>query len=399
MFFVLLGLLLGPDVLGLLRIDIESSTIRELAELTLALVLFTDASTVDLKGLRRDAGLVGRLLGIGLLLTIAAGGLVAWLVFPELPVATALLIGAILAPTDAALGLPVVANPVVPIRIRRVLNVESGLNDGIATPFVLLFISLTTATGGTEGHHVLEALEEIAIAIASGAAIGAAGGLLLLAADRRHLTSALSRQIATFAFAFGAYFASLALGGNGFIAAFVAGLAFGGATRRTAERTELFSETAGILLSIGVWVAFGATFVGSLILNVQDVRPILYAVLSLTVIRMVPVAVSLLGAHLAFPTVAFIGWFGPRGLASIVFGILAFDALTESGGAADTLASTVGWTVFLSVIAHGLTASPLAARYGRWITDRQGSTDEPLPELEERSDVKPSARTTWVRRD
>src|SRR4029453_9532238 len=123
------------------------------AELTLALVLFTDASTVDLPGLRRDAGLVSRLLGIGLLLTMAAGGLVAWLLFPELPLATALLIGAILAPTDAALGLPVVANPAVPIRIRRVLNVESGLNDGIATPFVLLFIALATATGGSESSH------------------------------------------------------------------------------------------------------------------------------------------------------------------------------------------------------------------------------------------------------
>ena len=228
MFFVGLGLLLGPDVLGLLRIDIESSTVRELAELTLALVLFTDASTVDLPGLRRDAGLVGRLLGIGLLLTIAVGGLVAWLLFPELPVATALLIGAILAPTDAALGLPVVTNPAVPVRIRRVLNVESGLNDGIATPLVVLFISLATAATGTEGIHLVDALEEIAIAIGVGAVVGAVGGLLLVAADRRKSTSELSRQIAVLAFALGAYFVSLRLGGNGFIAAFVAGLAFGG---------------------------------------------------------------------------------------------------------------------------------------------------------------------------
>ena len=211
----------------MLHIDLESSTIRQLAELTLALVLFTDASTVDLDGLRRDAGIVGRLLGIGLLLTIAAGGLVAWLVFPELPLATALLIGAILAPTDAALGLPVVTNPAVPIRIRRVLNVESGLNDGIATPFVVLFISLATATRGAEGIHLADAVEEIAIAIVAGAVVGAVGGLLLVAADRRKLTSELSRQIAVLALALGAYVVSLTLGGNGFIAAFVAGLAFG----------------------------------------------------------------------------------------------------------------------------------------------------------------------------
>ena len=397
-FFVLAGLLLGPDLLGVLDIDVESSTTRELAELTLALVLFTDASTVDLAGLRRDAGLVGRLLGIGLLLAIALGGLVAWLVFPELPLVTALLIGAILAPTDAALGLPVIANPVVPNRIRRVLNVESGLNDGIATPFVLLFVALATAAAGSEGGHLTAALEETAIAVAVGVAVGVAGGLLLVAADRRRWTSELSRQIAVFALALGAYFVALAFAGNGFIAAFVAGLAFGGATRKGEAAAELFSETAGILLSIGVWVIFGATFVGPLFRDVQDVRPILYAILSLTIIRMAPVAVSLVGSGLALPTVAFIGWFGPRGLASIVFGILAIDALTPTGGPIEIVARTVGWTVLLSIVAHGLSASPLAARYGRWIDARQRAAAEPVPELEERSDMKPSARATWVRR-
>ena len=382
----------------MLRIDLESSTIRQLAELTLALVLFTDASTIDLDGLRRDAGIVGRLLGIGLLLTIAAGGLIAWLLFPEVPVATALLIGAILAPTDAALGLPVVTNPAVPIRIRRVLNVESGLNDGIATPFVVLFISLATATHGTEGIHLADAVEEIAIAIVTGAVVGAVGGLLLVAADRRKLTSEFSRQIAVLALALGAYVVSLTLGGNGFIAAFVAGLAFGGATRKGEEHAEEFTEVAGILLSIGVWLVFGASLVGSLIFEAQDLRPIVYAIVSLTLIRMVPVAIALVGSGLALPTIAFVGWFGPRGLASIVFGILALDALTESGGATDVLAATVGWTVLLSVVAHGLSANPLAARYSRWIDRRQRTTDTQMPELEERSELQPSTRTTWSRR-
>jgi len=391
-------LLLGPDVLGVLRIDLESSTIRQLAELTLALVLFTDASTIDLDGLRRDAGIVGRLLGIGLLLTIAAGGLIAWLLFPEVPLATALLIGAILAPTDAALGLPVVTNPAIPIRIRRVLNVESGLNDGIATPFVVLFISLATASRGAEGIHLAGAAEEIAIAIVAGAVVGAVGGLLLVAADRRKLTTELSRQIAVLALALGAYVVSLTLGGNGFIAAFVAGLAFGGVTRKGEEKAEEFTEVAGILLSIGVWLVFGASLVGSLIFEAQDLRPIIYAILSLTVIRMVPVAIALVGSRLALPTVAFVGWFGPRGLASIVFGILALDALTESGGATDVLAATVGWTVLLSVVAHGLSAKPLAARYSRWIDRRQQTTDAQMPELEERSELQPSTRTTWSRR-
>jgi NhaP-type Na+/H+ or K+/H+ antiporter len=236
--FVVVGLVLGPAVLDMLPVDVESSTVRHLAEITLALVLFTDASTVDLAGLRRDAGLIGRLLGVGLLLTIAAGGLVGTLMFPELPLATALLIAAILAPTDAALGLPVITNPTVPIRVRRVLNVESGLNDGIATPFVLLFISLATAAEGSDGGHFVVALAEIAIAIVVGIGIGGIGGRLLREADRLGLTSGLSRQIVVLALALGGYFASVALGGNGFVAAFVAGLAFGAVTRGAEEQAE-----------------------------------------------------------------------------------------------------------------------------------------------------------------
>ena len=169
-------------------------------------------------------------------------------------------------------------------------------------------------------------------------------------------------------------------------------------TRHSEERAELFSEVAGILLSVAVWTVFGATFVGTLLRGSSDLRPIVYAILSLTVIRMIPVAVALVDSRLERPTVAFIGWFGPRGLASIVFGILAVDALTEAGAAVSTLASTVAWTVLLSVIAHGLTAGVLAARYGRWIALRQQTTAEPLPELEVQSELRPSARSAWTRR-
>ncbi len=397
--FVAVGLLLGPDVLGILDVDLESTTIETLAEITLALVLFTDASAVELKGLRRDAVILGRLLGVGLLLTILAGGVIGAVLFPELPLATVLLIGAILAPTDAALGLPVITNRAVPIRIRRILNVESGLNDGIAAPFVLLFIALATAAGGADGSHLAEAVVEIAIAIAVGIAVGGIGGRLLVAADRRMLTSELSRQIAVFALALGSYLASVAVGGNGFIAAFVAGLAFGRTTLRSEAPAELFSEVAGILFSIAVWVIFGATFVASLFREFGDLRPVVYAILSLTVIRMLPVGLSLIGSRFALPTVGFVGWFGPRGLASIVFGILAVDALQSSGvPGTQTLASTVAWTVLLSVVAHGLTAGPLAARYGAWIEARRATTDEPLPELEDRDEVRPGARSAWIRR-
>jgi NhaP-type Na+/H+ or K+/H+ antiporter len=309
-----------------------------------------------------------------------------------------LLISAILAPTDAALGMAVISNPAVPIRVRRVLNVESGLNDGIATPFVVLFIALATAEGETGGGHLEAAIVESVIAVVVGIVVGAVGGVLLKAADERRLTSELSRQIAVVAFALGSYLVSLALGGNGFIAAFVAGITFGRVISERQRGAERFIEAGGILLSIGVWAVFGATFVGSLLQNLGDLRPILYAVMSLTVIRMIPVALALLGTRLAVPTVGFIGWFGPRGLASIVFGILALDALTEAGVAAELVGLTVGWTVLLSVIAHGLTAGPLAARYGAWIDARQRGTDETIPELEGRAEPRPSVRTTWTRR-
>ena len=213
------------------------------------------------------------------------------------------------------------------------------------------------------------------------------------------MTSELSRQIAVLALALGGYVASVALGGNGFIAAFVAGLAFGGATRRSEARAELFSETAGILLSIGVWTVFGAAFVGSLLRELDDLRPILYADPQPDRRPDAPVAVSLIGSRLALPTVAFIGWFGPRGLASIVFGILALDALTNAGVAGTTLAATVAWTVLLSVLAHGLTAGPLATRYGRWIDARRGTAGYPLPEFEGPAELRPSPRSTWIRRN
>ncbi len=376
---------------------LESETVRHLAEATLALILFTDASSVDLVGLRRDGALVGRLLGVGLPLTIGLGGLVAALLFPGSPLAVALLIGAILAPTDAALGLPVVTNPAVPTRIRRILNVESGLNDGIATPFVLLFLASATAAESGHANWLLDSVREVAIGALVGAGLGWLGGRLLVAADARRWTSAVSRQVAVLALAGGAYLASLAVGGNGFISAFVAGLAFGAASRHREAGAELFAEAAGITLSIGVWTIFGGTFLWSAIASIDDPRTIAYAALSLTAVRLAPVAIALAGARLGLPTVGFVGWFGPRGLASIVFGLVAVDALASAGLPTDVVAATVTWTVLGSVVAHGLSAGPLASRYGRWIA-RRAAADPGMPEIEDRDELTPASRSTWSRR-
>ena len=384
------GSCLGPDGLGLVDVGLETESVKLLAEITLAFVLFTDASTVDVDGLRRDAGLIGRLLAIGLTLTILAGGLLGTLIFPELPLATALLIGAILAPTDAALGMAVVGNPAVPIRVRRVLNVESGLNDGIATPFVVLFIALATAAGGTGGGHLRMRWRDV-IAVACRHRRRRHRRLPVEGGGPPELTSELSRQIAVVALALGSYLVSLALGGNGFIAAFVAGITFGGVTgQRAARRRAVRRGGRHPAVDRGLGGVRG---------RVRRLAPAELRRLPADPVRRRqphggPDAAGRDGAHrrpARAATMLFIGWFGPRGLASIVFGILAVDALAPVGGPAALLATTVTWTVLLSVILHGLTAGPLAARYGAWIDAHKDAGDGTIPELEGRPEPRPTS--------
>jgi NhaP-type Na+/H+ or K+/H+ antiporter len=389
--FLLIGLLLSDDALGRISLDPETEPVQLLAEATLTLLLFADASTVRLDALRRDAGTIARLLIVGLLLTMLLGTVTAFVLFPGISIGVALLIGASLAPTDAALGQPVITNRTVPARIRRVLNVESGLNDGIATPFVFLALALATSQASGGDRWLVDALAETAIGVAVGLAIGAAGGYLLVLADRRGWTSSVSRNLLVLALALACYLVSVGVGGNGFIAAFVGGLAFGAGSRQQAEDAVEFTEIQGSLLAIGVWVAFGLTVAGTVLTELWDPAAIAYAVLSLTLIRMLPVAISLLGDRYQLPTVLFIGWFGPRGLASVVFLIIGLAGLEEAGVAAGPLPAAIVWTVLLSVILHGLTAGPLAVRYGR----RMASLPPGSPELEETNEP-PRSRTTWA---
>ena len=390
--FIIAGAIAGR-VFGLAQQPVAGAEIElVVVEVTLALILFTDASTIDLRGLQREASLVVRLLSVGLLLTIVIGTLLAAALFPDFPVGVALLVGAALAPTDAALGQPVVTNQIVPIRIRRLLNAESGLNDGVATPFVVLALSLIGAetTGATDWLRL--AVGEGLIGVVAGCAVGGAGGWLLVRAERAGWTENLSRQLAVVALAAGAYATSVALGGNGFIAAFVGGLAFGAASRRAEEGAEIFAEATGSMLSIFVWMIAGATFAGPLVAMVGDPRPILYAVLSLTVVRMLPVAIALFRSGLRLETVLFIGWFGPRGLASIVFGLLGFEALRTAGLSGDLVGATIAWTIVLSVVLHGLSARPLARWYGR----RIAAAPEAMPEPGDLPEPRVRRRLDWV---
>ena len=373
--FVGVGALLAAQDL----IDTPSAPerLKPLVELTLVWVLFSDAARVPVQDLRADLGRCVRLLAVGLPLTVLAGwGLAAWL-FPGLGVGLALLVGAALAPTDAALGVPVVTNPAVPAPVRRLITVESGLNDGIVTPVVMLALALAASAEDLEGAPGLtQALLELAIGAVVGGAVGGAGGWLLRRARRRGWVAEEFAGIAVLALAIVAYAAAVTVEANGFVAAFCGGLAFGALAGRRGPAELVFLEQAGGLVTLLVWLAFGAV-AGPIMLDRVDLTAVAYAVLSLTVVRMVPVALALIGSGTDRSTVLFVGWFGPRGLASLVFALLALEDL---GGDADQAVTVIATTVLLSVLAHGLTAAPLAARYGH-AAAAESSPAQPLPDL------------------
>lgn len=358
--FVIAGLVLTHGPLALLSVQPSQELVKAMAEFTLALLLFCDASRVGLHELKADLVLYLRLLGIGLPLTIGLGTLLA-LALPGIPdIWFALIVGAALAPTDAALGADMMANPAVPVRIRRLINVESGLNDGIATPFVSVALAGAAAASHHGGPGLAGAVAEVALAVVIGVIVGGAGGLLVAAARTRGWAAEGFAGTAVLALAVCAYASALALHGNGFIAAFISGLTFGTAGGRRGSPLVPFAEETGALSSLLTWLAFGAVAVVPAFTDLTW-QVMLYAVLSLTLIRMVPVAVALAGTRLGRPTVTFVGWFGPRGLASVVFALLTMEELGKD--AAGPVVAAISVTVLLSVIAHGATAGPLANRY------------------------------------
>jgi NhaP-type Na+/H+ or K+/H+ antiporter len=339
--------------------------VRTLAEATLALVLFSDASRIDLGALRRTVGVPVRLLGIGLPLTIVLGAAAAAVLFGALTFWEAVIVAVVLAPTDAALGQAVVTEPRVPQRIRQGLNVESGLNDGICVP--LLFAAVAAAdvqseiSGGRGPATLL--LEEIGYGVLGGVVAGLLVAAIVREAGRRGLIAGSWRQVVPAAGAALAYGIASALDGSGFIAAFVAGMVFRLALRRDPEEINRLTEEVGSVLNGVTFVIFGAVLLGPALSDVSW-QLVLYAVLSLTIVRMIPVAIAMWGTRARSPTVGFLGWFGPRGLASIVFAVIVIEesALPHEALIVQAIYLTVG----LSVLAHGVTAAPLANRYARW---------------------------------
>ena len=361
MVVVAAGILLGPLAFDSVTVGPTSATVRKLAEATLAVVLFSDASRIDLRALRRSASIPSRLLGIGLPLTIVLGAAAALLIFPSFSLSEALILGVILAPTDAGLGSAVVTDARLPQRVRQSLNVESGLNDGICVP--VLLIVLATAPGAPGAHPAQVIGEELGYGLIAGLSAGALAGLLVNGAGARGLIESSWRQIIPVAAAALAYGIAEGLGGSGFIAAFTAGGLFGLIVREETGEMMRFTEEAGALLDTVTFLVFGAVLLGPSLEHVSW-QIALYAVLSLTVARMLPVALSLWGSARA-PTVAFVGWFGPRGLASIVFAVIVEDTGQAHGS---TLLTATYVTVGLSVLLHGLSAAPLVDRYAAWFS-------------------------------
>jgi NhaP-type Na+/H+ or K+/H+ antiporter len=361
--FTGIGLLLGPIGLGVLELGLDNDGLKLLAELTLALVLFVEAAATDLAVLRRAIAMPSRLLAIGLPLTIALGFGLGIPIFPELSLLEVALLATMLAPTDASLGKAVVTNPNVPESVREGLKVESGLNDGICVPVLLAFLALAVDTAPSEESPILLVLglfaEELGIGAAVGIVFGAAGAWVGPRARKTGWMSDNWLPVLIPALALLCFAAAQALHGSGLIAAFVGGITFALVRRKVGHELLHAAEAAGDTLSLLTWVVFGAAVMGEYLPRFGWDH-VLYAVLSLTVIRMLPMFLALTGLPLGTDGKLFAGWFGPRGLASVVFIIIVLNASVPGG---DILAEAVACTVILSIIAHGVSAVPFARIY------------------------------------
>ena len=388
MVFVAFGIIIGEIGFDILPLSFEGEWFGIIAELTLVLVLFSDAARIDLRCLIREQDLPVRMLSIGLVLTLAAGTGAALVLFGGLSLWEAAVLAVILTPTDAALAQAVISSDRLPVRSRQTLNVESGLNDGIALPLLILFLVLSGHfTGHSEGNLAVFAVMQLAVGPAAGAAVGFLGGKLLLVCHRRGWIDHAFLSLSALALAVLAFAGAELAGGNGFIAAFTAGLVIGNVAREVCMTLYNFAEAEGQLLMLFTFVMFAAGMLPS-VLDAVNWQVIVYAILSLTLVRMLPVALSLLGKKLMWETTLLLGWFGPRGIASIIY-ILIVMRDADLPNVSTILAVTV-ITILGSVILHGVTAVPFTNWYARMMTDiEKDMSDDEIDEMPELQDVTP----------
>jgi NhaP-type Na+/H+ or K+/H+ antiporter len=364
MVFVVAGLLMGPLGLGWFDGDATRTELRVLADLTLATILFLDAANADIATLKRQFRIPSRMLLLGLPGAIFLGTLFAALFFDALTLYEAAILGTMLAATDAALGKAVVTNKAVPARIREGLNIESGLNDGLCVPILFFFIALAVGTGTADGSSpsaLKLVMEELGIGLVVGLGLAAIGTWLLRWCSNRGWVTEIWKQVTVVALAITCFSVAQSLHGSGYIAAFSGGLFFGFKAKEATHKMVLTAEATGETLALMTWMLFGAVVIGQSAPHITW-EMLVYALLSLTLIRMLPIFLSLAGTGESTASKLFLGWFGPRGLASIVFAIIV---LNEGVSGGEFLAMVVVLTVFLSLVAHGVSANPLAALLGR----------------------------------
>lgn len=376
MIFATFGLLISPFVSQLLNLSVDSEVVDIIATTTLVFVLFTDASRIDFKLLKQQYQLPLRLLGIGLPLTIVLGSGFAIALFPQLNIWEAAAVATILAPTDAALGQAVVNSPNVPVRIRQALNIESGLNDGICLPILLIFLSLAESVGGEQAVASWGgfAIAQLVMGPVVGILVGYLGGQLIATTTRTHWMTENYQRLSLLSLAALAFCLAEPLGGNGFIAAFSAGLTLGNTHRELCPRLYEYGETEGQFFILVTFVIFGGLMVVPVLPQIQG-QVMLYAVLSLTAARILSVSLCLVGMKLRWDTQLFLGWFGPRGVASILYVLMVLNRDAIQGR--EQILSIVVSTVLLSIFAHGLSAFPGANWYAQRV-----EKDKSLPTAE-----------------
>lgn len=371
MAFTGLGLLLSDVSLGMFAPHLRSHLVTVIAEITLILVLFSDASRICAARLRHDGALPLRLLALGLPLTIIIGTIIAMLLPLGLGIWEAALLAVVLAPTDATLGQAILTIKSIPLRIRQALNVESGLNDGIALPVLLMFLVLATdGTSGDLGTSIYLIVKQIVLGVLAGISIAFLGSRAFDWFGSRGWMSGDFERISVFALALLTYAGAEVIGGNGFIAAFCAGLTVGNISRRMPRCIVSFVETEGQLFTLAIFFLFGVSMAAPALAAV-DLPIITYALLSLTLIRMVPVALALKGMHFRWDTILILGWLGPRGVASILYLLILIEHKDEHAILGlNTIEAVAVLTVLLSILLHGISAKPLANLYSRRINKK-----------------------------
>jgi NhaP-type Na+/H+ or K+/H+ antiporter len=369
----------------LAELEIHNKSILLIAELTLALLLFTDATRIDLRKLLKETVLPERLLAIGMPLTVLAGTIVAFLLFDGFSIWEAALLAVILAPTDASLGEVVVKSPLVPERIRQALNVEAGLNDGLTMPLFALFVGLAASVDPfIPGDWLFYAVEQIFFGFLNGIIIGWLGGWLLGVIGNRGWIDGSLEQLGLLALALMCYGGADLLGGNGFIAAFTGGLLVKRGFEDAHFHAKEFDEAWGQLLNYFVFFIFG--MIVAQLIPQFDSTTLIFAILSLTVVRMLPVGVAMIRTRLALSSVLFMGWFGPRGLASVVLGLIFLEREVSLSNET-TIINAVAATVLISIFAHGVSTLPGIKWYARQLEDLNKSA----PELQDTVSITPGA--------